>query len=69
RIVPPRLKKNILDYYSDPNAPIVTKKNKKAWQRVTAELQILNEMKVGAPEDWLSPNDNNSSAKATASDE
>ncbi len=69
RIVPPRLKKNVLDYYSDPNAPIVTKKNKKAWQRVTAQLQILNGMKVGAPEDWLSANDNNPSAKATASDE
>ena len=54
RIVPARLKKNILDYYSDPKAPIVTKKNKQAWSRVTAELQILNGMKVGAPEDWLS---------------
>jgi len=54
RIVPARLKKNILDYYSDPEAPIITKKNKKAWDRVTAQLEVLNGMKVGAPEDWLS---------------
>lgn len=52
RIVPALLKKNILDYYSDANAPITTKKNKKAWGRVTAELQILNGMKVGRPEVW-----------------
>jgi hypothetical protein len=54
RIVPTRLKKNVLEYYSDPDAPIVTKKNKKAWGRVMAELQILNGMKVGPPEEWLS---------------
>jgi Zinc dependent phospholipase C len=58
RIVPARLKKNILDYYSDPDAPIVTKKNQKAWDRVTAELQTLNGMKTGAPEEWLSADEN-----------
>ena len=52
RIVPVRLKKNILDYYSDPKAPLSTKKNKKEWEQVTAELQILNGMKVGPPEEW-----------------
>jgi hypothetical protein len=52
RIVPGRLKKNILEYYADPNAPIITKKNKKEWDRVTAELKILNGMKVGPPEKW-----------------
>jgi hypothetical protein len=54
RMVPFRLKKNILEYYSDPDAQIVTRKDKKAWDRVTAELQTLNGMKVGAPEEWLS---------------
>ncbi len=52
RIVPALLKKNVLNYYSDANAPIATKKNKKAWTRVTAELQVLNGMKVGRPEEW-----------------
>lgn len=51
RIVPPRLKRNILDYYSDPNAPITTKRNKKTWQRVQAELQLLNGMTAGKPEE------------------
>ncbi len=50
RTIPPRLKQNVIAYYSDPDAPITTKKDKKAWNRVTAELQQLNEMKVGAPE-------------------
>jgi hypothetical protein len=52
RIVPALLKKNILQYYADRNAPITTKKNKGEWARVTAELQTLNEMKVGRPEEW-----------------
>ena len=39
--VPPGLRENILLYYSDPNAPIHTKKNKKAWKRVLAELENL----------------------------
>ncbi len=52
RIVPALLKKNILDYYSNPNAPIATKKNRKAWNRVTAQLEILQEMKAGPPEEW-----------------
>lgn len=50
RAVPPLLKRNIDAYYSDPNAPIVTKKDKKAWKRVVAELEILNRMKIGKPE-------------------
>jgi hypothetical protein len=41
--VPPGLRENILAYYSDPNAPISTKKNLKAWERVRAELGILRQ--------------------------
>ncbi len=48
RIIPPNLKRNILDYYKDTNAPIATKKNKDAWSRVTAHLQLLEQMKVGS---------------------
>jgi hypothetical protein len=35
------LKKNILEYYGDSNAPIATKKKHKEWQRITTELQKL----------------------------
>jgi Zinc dependent phospholipase C len=51
RTLPDRLKQNVLAYYSDPNAPITTKKNQKAWSRVIAQLQVLKTMKVGKPEE------------------
>lgn len=44
RRVPAGLQKNILAYYSDPNAPISTKKNPNAWSRVQAELVTLRQM-------------------------
>jgi len=37
----PDLQKNILDFYSDLNAPIHTKKNKKAWTGTLANLEKL----------------------------
>lgn len=46
RVIPRQLRDDILDYYSDPNAPIVTKKNARAWQRLTAQLQVLKQMKT-----------------------
>jgi uncharacterized protein (DUF2267 family) len=36
------LKQNILDFYSDPNAPITTKKDRKAWAQVMKDLGILH---------------------------
>ena len=44
--VPAGLKQNVESYYADPTAPITTKKNKKAWQRVQTELATLQ----GIPE-------------------
>ena len=38
------LRQNILAFYSDPNAPIETKRHPKEWQRVQAELTILRNM-------------------------
>lgn len=35
------LKQNILDFYSDPNAPITTKKDRKAWAQVVKDLDVL----------------------------
>lgn len=43
---PSGLKRDILAYYSDPNAPIITKKNAKAWKQVQDQLAILQNMPV-----------------------
>jgi hypothetical protein len=41
RRTPPELRQNVLDFYSDPNAPIATKKHPRQWKKVRAELAIL----------------------------
>lgn len=38
------LKNDILDYYSDPNAPITTKKHRKAWAQAVKDLAVLRNM-------------------------
>lgn len=38
------LRQNILAFYSDPNAPIETKRHAKQWKRVQSELDILRQM-------------------------
>ncbi len=44
RQVPEGLRRDILAFYSDSEAPIVTKKNHKAWKRVQQELAKLREL-------------------------
>ena len=39
--VTPELRENILAFYGDLNAPIATKKNKKAWEKTTSQLEKL----------------------------
>lgn len=46
QVVSPEVKSNILAYYQDPAAPIVTKKDAKAWTRLNAEL---NELRTAGP--------------------
>ncbi len=41
RRTPSELRQNVLDYYSDPNAPIATKKHRRQWKKVQEELAIL----------------------------
>lgn len=53
--VPLALRENILAYYSDMNAPISTKKNRKAWQRVQTQLDILRQRKVLLREPQFQP--------------
>ena len=45
--VGPELRTAILDFYKDPNAPITTKKDKKKWKQVTAEVSELRSMTPG----------------------
>lgn len=44
REVPFGIRRDLLAFYSNPNAPIVTKKNHKAWTRVQEDLATLREM-------------------------
>ncbi len=57
RSVPAGLRANVLAYYADPDAPISTKKNRKAWKRVEAELTTLREMQTvnGRKVEMLAP--------------
>lgn len=44
--IPAELKEDLENYYADPSAPITTKKDKKAWQRVQTGLAALRTMPV-----------------------
>lgn len=54
RVVPYGVRRDLLKYYSEPNAPIVTKKDPHAWNAVQSELRKLENMKTartsGLPE-------------------
>jgi Zinc dependent phospholipase C len=47
--ITPELQTNILAFYSDPNAPIATKKKPKAWQKTQDELAKLRALPNPAP--------------------
>jgi hypothetical protein len=49
--VPIGVKQDVLHYYSDPNAPITTKRHKRAWRRVQQELTVLVSMPVVSDRD------------------
>ena len=44
--VPATLKRDILNYYANPSAPITTKKHAGEWKRVQEQLVILKTMPV-----------------------
>ncbi len=46
RVIPQPLQEDILDYYADPGAPNVVKKDRDAWARVQRELPILKQMQT-----------------------
>jgi Zinc dependent phospholipase C len=45
-VVPTQLKHDLIAYYADPDAPIVTKKNPEQWAQVQANLKVLDGMKT-----------------------
>jgi hypothetical protein len=47
--MPPSLRQNVLQFYSDLNAPIATKKNAKAWQKLQEQLDKLRAQSSGQP--------------------
>ena len=52
--VTPELRKDLLDYFSDPSAPIAVKKDKKEWAKVMREI---DELRAGAVADNAERND------------
>jgi hypothetical protein len=44
--IPIGVKQDVLHYYSDPNAPITTKRHKRAWRRVQQQLTVLVSLPV-----------------------
>ncbi len=44
--VPAGIRRDLLHFYADPNAPITTKKNEDEWKHVQSELATLREMPV-----------------------
>jgi hypothetical protein len=47
--VPADVGQNVLNFYSNPDAPIHTKRDARAWQRVQSELLVLKDMKTLEP--------------------
>jgi hypothetical protein len=46
KVVPNQLKHDLIAYYADPEAPIITKKDPEKWARVQANLKTLESMKT-----------------------
>ncbi len=46
--IPRGLREDVLAYYADPNAPITTKRDPKAWARLQKELAEFKTMKAGS---------------------
>jgi hypothetical protein len=45
-VVPTELKHDLIEYYADPNAPIITKNDPEEWAQVQANLKTLATMKT-----------------------
>jgi hypothetical protein len=45
----PELRKDLLDFYSDPNSPIATKQDKKAWGTTLRQIEGLKSWSPPVP--------------------
>jgi hypothetical protein len=48
--IDPALRENLLQFYADPNAPVATRKNAKAWRQLQDQLQQLKQRAAAPPE-------------------
>jgi hypothetical protein len=62
--VSPELRTVLLTYYGNPDAPFATKKNKKDWDRVLAEI---NELKSSTPASPATSSSNSASSSGMSS--
>ena len=46
KVIPIQLKHDLIAYYADPEAPIITKKDPETWAKVQEDLKILTTMKT-----------------------
>lgn len=49
--IPIGVKQDVMHYYANPNAPIATKRHKRAWRRVQQRLTVLESMPVVSDKD------------------
>jgi hypothetical protein len=47
--IDPALRENLLQFYADPNAPVATRKNAKAWRQLQDQLQQLKQRTAAPP--------------------
>jgi hypothetical protein len=47
--IDPALRENLLQFYADPNAPVATRKNAKAWRQLQDQLQQLKQRAAAPP--------------------
>ncbi|HET6180795.1 MAG TPA: zinc dependent phospholipase C family protein [Candidatus Sulfotelmatobacter sp.] len=68
KLATPELRDNVLAFYSNPDAPLATKRKKKDWKRIQDELEQLKTATVitanRAPA-WLAPTSSKSGSNAT----
>jgi len=48
--IDPALRENLLQFYADPDAPVATRKNAKAWRQLQDQLQQLKQRAAAPPE-------------------
>ena len=66
KVVPNQLKHDLIAYYADPEAPIITKKDPEKWAQVQANLKTLETMKTIGELDPCSPKKSSTEIRSSA---